>query len=64
MGDLDESADGEKLGASRVVLFLCGPGDVERRRSGWMGMQRFIDVVKLVRVHGGCLGVQRRRKTW
>ena len=27
---------------------------------GRTAVQRFIDVVKLVRVHGGCLGVQRR----
>ena len=27
-------------------------------------MQSTIDMVKLLRVYGGCLGVERRRRTW
>jgi hypothetical protein len=36
----------------------------ERNRRYYIHVQSKIDMVKLLRVYGGCLGVERRRRTW
>jgi hypothetical protein len=61
----DWSVEGD-LGAIGVVrcLVLAYGFDLKVGCFGGIGFKFEIPMVKLLRAHGGCLGIERRRKAW
>ena len=46
------------------MILLPSGGDLFAKGGLFFGLERWIHVAKLLRAHGGCLGVRRLRRAW